>query len=90
VAVLRWVNLGLVVLLATLLVVELTRSTETGSAVPEVTHSAPVVVQETPSRRSRRMEAKLALEEARRQRREKLRGAPGPALLGEDGRPFMD
>ena len=87
---LRWVNLGLAVLLATLLVVELTRSTQTEPPAPEITAGGAAVVQETPGRRSRRMEAKMAVEEARRKQRERLRAPAGPVLLGEDGRPIMD
>ena len=87
---LRWVNLALAVLLATLLVVELTRSTQTEPPAPEIATAAPSVVQETPGRRSRRMETKMAVEEARRKQRERLRAPAGPVLLGEDGRPIMD
>ena len=87
---LRWANLGLAVLLVALLAAELTRSFRAEPPAPELTHSAPVVVQETPSRRSRRMEARMALEETRRRQRERLRAPAGPVLLGEDGRPLAD
>ena len=87
---LRWVNFGLAALLATLLIVELTRSTQTEPPGPEITAAPPLVVQETPGRRSRRMEAKMALEEARRKKREKLRAAAGRVLLEEDGQPIRD
>jgi hypothetical protein len=90
VAVLRWVNLGLAVLLATLLVVELMRTPETAPPGSEIAQSAPVVFKEKPSRRARRMEAKMAIEEARRQRKERLRAPPGPVLLDETGRPIKD
>jgi hypothetical protein len=86
----RWVNLGLAALLATLLIVELTRSTQTEPPGPAVTAAPPLVVQETPGRRSRRMEAKMALEEARRKKREQQRVQAGRILLGEDGRPILD
>jgi hypothetical protein len=87
---LRWVNFALAVLLATLLVVELTRSTETEPPTPEIAQAAPVVFKETPGRRSRRMEAKMAIEEARRQRKERLRAPPGPVLLDDAGQPIKD
>lgn len=87
---LRWGNLGLAVLLAILLVVELTRSTETEPRAPEIAQSAPVVFKETPSCRSRRMEAKMAIEEARRLRKERLRAPAGPVLLDEAGQPIKD
>jgi hypothetical protein len=88
--VLRWVNLGLAALLATLLVVELTRSSRTEPPAPEIALAAPTVMKETPSRRSRRMEARMAIEEARRKQRERLRAPAGPVLLDEAGRPIVD
>jgi hypothetical protein len=90
--VVRWVNLGLAVLLATLLLIELTRSREPGPAGPAIGQAPPIVAQERPGRRSRRMEARLAVEEARRQRLERLRApaSAGPALLDGTGQPFKD
>jgi hypothetical protein len=90
--VVRWVNLALAVVLATLLLIELTRSREPGPAAPFVSEAPPVVAQERPGRRSRRMEARLAIEEARRQRLERLRSPapPGPVLLDSNGQPFRD
>ena len=88
---LRWINLALAVVLATLLVVELTRSREPAPAGSTVIVRPPVVAQETPGRRSRRMEAKMALEESRRLRRERL-GAPSPGRVELDtqGNPIRD
>ena len=86
----RWINLGLAIVLATLLVVELTRSVRTEAPVQSLSEAPPVVLQEKPARRSRRMEARMALEEARRQQRERPRVAVGSLPLGEDGLPFSD
>jgi hypothetical protein len=88
--VLRWVNLALAVVLATLLVTELTRSREPGPAGPTIGDSAPVVVEERPARRSRRIEQRLAIEEARRRQRAQPPGAGGPPELDFTGRPIMD
>jgi hypothetical protein len=88
--VVRWINLGLAIVLATLLVVELTRSARTEAPVQSVGEAPPRVVKEKPARRSRRMEARMALEEARRQQRERARVPAGPVLLDEDGRPIAD
>ncbi len=87
---LRWINLALAVVLATLLVIELTRSREPGPAVSTIVEGPPVVAQERPGRRSRRMEARMAIEEARRQQRERLRAPSGRVELDERGRPIMD
>ena len=86
----RWINLVLAVVLATLLLVELTRSREPGPPVPTLSTGPPVVAQERSGRRSRRMEARMAIEEARRQQRERARGPSGPVELDERGRPIMD
>ncbi|MGH7644217.1 MAG: hypothetical protein ACREMR_01395, partial [Gemmatimonadales bacterium] len=67
----RWINLVLAVTLATLLLIELTRSREPGPPVPTLSEGPPVVAQERPGRRSRRMEARMAIEEARRLQRER-------------------
>jgi hypothetical protein len=88
--VLRWINLALAVVLATLLVIELTRSREPGPAVSTIGEGRPAVVQEKPGRRSRRMEARMAIEEARRQQRERLRAPAGPVEFDERGRAIMD
>jgi hypothetical protein len=90
--VVRWINLALAVVLATLLLIELTRSRQPSQPVPAVSERPPVVAQERPGRRSRRMQARMALEEARRQQLERLSApAPhGPALLDESGRPIVD
>jgi hypothetical protein len=87
---LRWVNLGLGVLLATLLLTELTRSRRSEAPAPAISEAAPVVAQERPGRRSRRLEARMALEEARRRQRERAYQPAGPVLLSEDGRPLVD
>ena len=88
---LRWINLALAVVLATLLVIELTRSREPGPAVSTVIEGPPVVAQETPGRRSRRMEARMAIEEARRLQRERLRApSTGRVELDSRGVPIRD
>ena len=86
----RWINLGLALVLATLLVMELTGSVRTEPPGRAITEAVPTVVQETPARRSRRMEALMALEEARRQQRERRNVPAGSILLGPDGQPFSD
>ena len=87
----RWINLALAVMLATLLVIELTRSRESGPPVQTLSAGPPVVAQEPPGRRSRRMEARMAIEEARRRQSERLRApTPGPVELDSTGRPIMD
>ncbi len=88
---LRWINLALAVVLATLLVIELTRSREPGPAVSTVIEGPPVVAQERPGRRSRRMEARMAIEEAQRLQRERL-SAPssGRVELDSRGIPIRD
>jgi len=89
--VLRWINLALAVVLATLLVIELTRSKESGPPVPTLSGRSPVVAQERPGRRSRRMEARMAIEEARRLQLERLRApSTGPVEFDSTGRPIMD
>ena len=85
----RWINLALAVVLATLLLIELTRSRQPGQPVLAITEGPPVVAQERPGRRSRRMEARMAIEEARRQQQER-RVSAGPILLGPDGQPVGD
>ena len=87
---LRWVNLALAVVLVTLLVTELTRSREPSPAGPTFGDSAPVVVEERPARRSRRMERRLAIEEARSRQRARPPGAGGPPEVDFTGRPIMD
>jgi len=88
--VLRWVNLALAVFLATLLVMELTRSREPGPAFPNIGAAPPVVVEEQPARRSRRAERLLAIEESRRRQRERPPGAGGPPQLDFRGMPIRD
>ena len=46
----RWINLALAVVLATLLVIELTRSRESGPPVQTLSAGPPVVAQESPGR----------------------------------------
>lgn len=89
---LRWINLALAIVLVTLLVSELTRSREpAGPPVPTLTGRSPVVAQERPGRRSRRVEARMAIEEARRLQRERLRApSPGSVEFDSTGRPIMD
>jgi hypothetical protein len=89
--VLRWINLALAVVLAALLVIEFTRSREPEPAVSTVITRPPVVTQETPGRRSRRMEAKMAIEESRRLRRQRLSApSPGRVELDSRGNPIKD
>jgi hypothetical protein len=89
--VLRWINLALAVVLATLLVIELTRSREPGPAVPTLSEGSPVVAQDRPGRRSRRMEARMAIEDARRLQRERLRApSTGRVELDPGGAPIRD
>jgi hypothetical protein len=88
--VLRWINLGLGLVLATLLLMELIQSGPSAPSAPTVSTVPPVVVQEKPARRSRRMEARMAIEEARRRQHERASLPAGPPLLGPDGRPFND
>jgi hypothetical protein len=90
VTVVRWINLGLAIVLGALLVMELTRAVRTEPPVPSFSEAPPKVAQERPGRRSRRMEARLAIEDARRQQRARSRGPAGPVLLGEDGQPISD
>jgi hypothetical protein len=87
--VLRWINLGLALGLATLLLVEFTQSRQSRPPVPAISEGPPVVAQEKPGRRSRRMEARMAIEEAKRQRRARVPSS-APMLLDESGRPFTD
>jgi hypothetical protein len=88
--VVRWINLGLALVLAALLVMELTRSdpTEVPAAAPVVTRTA--VVTEKPGRRARRLEARAAMEEARRQQRELARRPTEWIELDDSGQPFKD
>jgi hypothetical protein len=84
------VNLGLALLLATVLVAEIMgRAQRSEAPAPAASEAAPLVVTETPGRRSRRMEAKMALETARRRAREP-RASSGAILVGPDGLPLMD
>jgi len=89
-----WVNLALGVVLAGLLLSEVIRalSPATPPAQGEVTLSAPTVREPTAARRSRRVEARLRLEEAERARRERAREAArsGVILRDEDGQPVRD
>jgi hypothetical protein len=89
--VLRWINLALAVVLATLMLSELTRSREPGPAVPTLSEGPPVVAQERPGRRSRRMEARMAIEAARRLQRERLRApSTGREEFDPGGVPIRD
>ena len=47
-------------------------------------------MKEKPGRRARRLEAREAIEEARRQQRERGKGPTGLIVLGPDGLPFKD
>ena len=87
---LRWINVALAVVLATLLLMELTGSRQPGPPVSTIGEGRPTVAQEKPGRRSRRVEARMAIEEARRQQRERLRAPAGPVEFDEGGRPIMD
>ena len=89
---LRWINLVLAVVLVTLLAVEFTRSRDPQPAAPAISLRPPVVAQEAPGRRSRRMEQKMALEESRRLRRERLNtpSTGGRVELDLRGNPIRD
>ena len=87
---LRWVNLALAVVLAALLLMEFTRSRDPGPAVSGFGQAPPVVVQERPSRKSRRLEARMAIQEAQRKQRERLLGPAGPPMFDEKGKPVVD
>jgi hypothetical protein len=84
------VNLALAVVLATLLVTELMRSREPAPTGPALSMGPAVVVEERPARRSRRMERKLAMEEAHRQQRERLPRAGGRPEFDLSGKPIRD
>jgi hypothetical protein len=88
--VLRWVNLALAVVLATLLVMELTRSRGPAPAAGPTIEGPAVVVAERPGRRSRRMEQKLAIEEARRRQRERPTVSGGRTEFDYTGQPIRD
>jgi hypothetical protein len=88
--VLRWINLALAVVLATLLVTEFTRSRTLAPAGPTLSEGPPTVVEERPGRRSRRAEARMAIEEARRHQRDRSRGPSGPPELDFRGNPVRD
>jgi hypothetical protein len=88
--VLRWINLALAIVLGGLLLMELTRSRDAAPPVSTISTRPPVVVQETPGRRSRRMEARMAIEEARRRQRERQQLPPGPVELDFRGVPVRD
>ncbi len=88
---LRWINVALAVGLAALLLSDFTRSRQPAPSPPTVNEAPPVVAQEMPGRRSRRMEARTAIEEARRQQRERLRSSSErPPMLDSSGRPIRD
>lgn len=87
----RWINLALAVVLAAMLLIQLTRSRESAPAAKGITQAAPVVVKERAARRSHRMEMRLAIEEAQRRQLERLRGGPsGPPVLDRTGQPIRD
>ena len=87
----RWINFALAVVLATMLLIQLTRSREPAPAAEGIVAAAPVVVKERAARRSRRMEMRLAVEEAQRRQLERLRGGPsGPPVLDGTGQPIRD
>jgi hypothetical protein len=88
--VVRWLNLGLAVVLAALLLMELTRSGPDEEPAPAVETMRTVVVKEKPGRRARRLEARAAIEEARRLQRERPRNPSGIVELDASGRPLMD
>jgi hypothetical protein len=88
--VVRWINLGLALVLAALLVMELTRSEPTGSPAQEQVTLKTTVVREKPGRRARRLEARAGMEEALRKQRELARRPAGLIELEETGRPFRD
>ena len=87
----RWINLGLAVVLAALLVMELTRSglsEETPAPAAAMVRSG--VAKEKPARRAKRVEARMALEEARRRQLERGKAPTGMIELGPDGLPYRD
>ncbi len=86
----RWINLGLVLVLAALLLMELTRSEPTGDPAPAMVATKTTVVTEKPGRRARRFEARAAMEEALRQQRELARRPAGLIELDDHGQPFKD
>jgi hypothetical protein len=89
--VVRWINLALAVVLATMLLIQLTRSREPAPTAGVVVPAAPIVKKERAGRLSHRMEMRAAIEEAQRRQRERLRGGPsGPPVLDPSGRPIMD
>jgi hypothetical protein len=88
--VVRWINLGLAVVLATMLLIQLTRSREPAPAAEIVTAAPTHVVKERPSRRSHRVEMRAAIEESRRQRAERLRAPGGPIVRDGSGKPIVD
>jgi hypothetical protein len=88
--VLRWINLALALVLAAVLFMELTRSGPTEEPAPEVQTVRTTVVTEKPGRRARRHEARAAIEEARRQQRERGRAPTGLVELDDNGQPFRD
>jgi hypothetical protein len=88
--VVRWINLALAVVLTALLLMELTRSDSTEGPDPEVQTFRTTVVKETPGRRARRLEARAALDEARRLQRERGARPTGVVELEAGGIPFRD
>jgi hypothetical protein len=88
--VVRWINLGLAVVLATMLLIQLTRSREPAPSGESLSQAPSVVVKERPSRRSHRMEMRMAVQEAQRRQLERLRAPAGPPLFDGTGKPIMD
>jgi hypothetical protein len=84
------VNLALAVVLATLLLTELLRSRDPAPAGTALSMGPVVVAEERPGRRSRRMERRLAIEEARRQQRERSTRLGGRPEFDLSGKPIMD
>jgi hypothetical protein len=87
----RWINLALGIALAALLLIEAGRMMRSAPPPRGESFVKPVVVQETPARRSRRARAREALAEARRLQRERAaQAASGAPLVDEQGQPFVD
>ena len=87
---LRWVNLTVAVALVALLVTELIRSREPAPAAGLTIDGPTVVVEERPARRSRRMERRLAIEEARRRQHERPTVSTGRTEFDFTGQPIRD
>jgi hypothetical protein len=88
--VVRWINVVLAIVLATMLLIQFTRSRDRAPVAETITEAAPRVVKERPSRRSHRMEMREVVQEAQRRQRERLRGTPGPRMLDSTGQPIRD